>query len=189
MQVLAAVAVGADVEEGDVVLPEIGHEGYQVQRRVEAQLRVLGGLLVGHDRLLLGLGALRLGLALFDVRALAGRAAEGAVGRGPSRVLESAATCLPLPRMFANAGGSSGSIETTTKPNMRKWSMTVRAKGIHWSSRWREKTGRSLTSLRRAAPRRRCSAAGRGGSGARPGCSATCGRGAAARPSRRPRPC
>ena len=68
------------------------------------------------------------------------------LGVGPSRVLESAATSLPLPRMLANAGGSSGSIETTTKPNMRKWSMTVRAKGIHWSSRWREKTGLSLTS-------------------------------------------
>ena len=58
---------------------------------------------------------------------------------------EVAAICLPLTKL-AKGGGPSSSSETTTKPNIRKWSMTVRAKGTHTSSRWREKVSLRLTS-------------------------------------------
>ena len=56
-----------------------------------------------------------------------------------------AAICLPLTKL-AKGGGPSSSSETTAKPNMRKLSMTPRAKGSQTSSRWREKVSLSSTS-------------------------------------------
>ena len=61
-------------------------------------------------------------------------------------ICDVAAICLPLTKLAKGAGPSSSS-ETTTKPNIRKWSMTLRAKGNHTSSRWREKVSLRSTSF------------------------------------------
>ena len=47
---------------------------------------------------------------------------------------------------LAKGGGASRSSDTHTKPNIKKWSTTLRAKGTHTSSRWREKVDFRLTS-------------------------------------------
>ena len=60
-------------------------------------------------------------------------------------MLDVDASCLPLTK-FANGGGDSFSSETSTNPNMRKWSMTCLAKGTHTSSRCLANTGLRLTS-------------------------------------------
>ena len=60
-------------------------------------------------------------------------------------MLDVDASCLPFTK-FANGGGDSFSSETSTKPNIKKWSMTCLAKGTHTSSRCRANTGFRLTS-------------------------------------------
>lgn len=55
------------------------------------------------------------------------------------------AACLSS-RRLAKGCASSASMDTTQKPNIRNWSMTLRANGIHVSSRYREKASCSGTS-------------------------------------------
>ena len=67
------------------------------------------------------------------------------VGGAESFSARLSAACLSI-RRLAKGCGSSASMDTTQKPNMRNWSMTLRANGIHVSSRYREKASCSGTS-------------------------------------------